>query len=289
MSHNVKTALIISVLVIALCLLVWVIVSNLRLELNSYTVSTEHVPKGLDGFRIAQVSDLHNALFGEENEKLLAALEKAKPSIIIITGDMIDSRHTDVDIALELAEGMMKIAPCYYVNGNHESRRSEYSELKEGLSELGVVVLEDSSVTFECQGESLTLVGLVDPSFKVDYLVGDEQSVMRAALDELVPTDGFTVLLSHRPEKFELYAEYGFDLVFSGHAHGGQFRLPFIGGLYAPGQGLFPEYDAGLFTSGRTNMIVSRGLGRTVVPIRINNSPEVVVVELKAEVQNAAN
>ena len=84
-----------------------------------------------------------------------------------------------------------------------------------------------------------------------------------------------------------MYAEYGFDLVFSGHAHGGQFRLPFIGGIYAPGQGLFPEYDAGLFTQGRTNMIVSRGLGRTVVPIRINNSPEVVVVEL--EVQNAAN
>lgn len=287
MSTNVKIILIISALIIATFFLVQLIVSNLKIEVSTYVVSTERVPEGLDGFRIVQISDLHNAEFGKDNEKLIALLEEAEPDIIVISGDMIDSRNTNVKVALELAEVMVAIAPCYYVNGNHEARLSEYADLRDGLTALGVVVLEDSSVTVEHDGEIFTIVGVSDPSFKVDYLTDDEESVMRQTLDELADTDGFTVLLSHRPELFELYAEYGFDLVFSGHAHGGQFRLPFIGGLYAPGQGLFPEYDAGVFTSGNTNMIVSRGIGKSVVPMRINNSPEIVVVELKAEVKNA--
>lgn len=287
MSTNVKIILIISALIIATSFLVQLIVSNLKIEVSTYVVSTERVPEGLDGFRIVQISDLHNAEFGKDNEKLIALLEEAEPDIIVISGDMIDSRNTNVKVALELAEAMVAIAPCYYVNGNHEARLSEYADLGDGLTALGVVVLEDSSVTVERCGEIFTVVGVSDPSFKVDYLTDDEESVMRQTLDELADTDGFTVLLSHRPELFELYAEYGFDLVFSGHAHGGQFRLPFIGGLYAPGQGLLPEYDAGVFTSAGTNMIVSRGIGKSVVPMRINNSPEIVVVELKAEVKNA--
>jgi predicted MPP superfamily phosphohydrolase len=287
MSTNVKIILIISALIIATFFLVQLIVSNLKIEVSTYVVSTERVPEGLDGFRIVQISDLHNAEFGKDNEKLIALLEEAEPDIIVISGDMIDSRNTNVKVALELAEAMVAIAPCYYVNGNHEARLSEYADLGDGLTALGVVVLEDSSVTVEHDGEIFTVVGVSDPSFKVDYLTDDEESVMRQTLDELADTDGFTVLLSHRPELFELYAEYGFDLVFSGHAHGGQFRLPFIGGLYAPGQGLLPEYDAGVFTSAGTNMIVSRGIGKSVVPMRINNSPEIVVVELKTEVKNA--
>jgi predicted MPP superfamily phosphohydrolase len=287
MSTNVKIILIISALIIATSFLVQLIVSNLKIEVSTYVVSTERVPEGLDGFRIVQISDLHNAEFGKDNEKLIALLEEAEPDIIVISGDMIDSRNTNVKVALELAEAMVAIAPCYYVNGNHEARLSEYADLGDGLTALGVVVLEDSSVTVEHDGEIFTVVGVSDPSFKVDYLTDDEESVMRQTLDELADTDGFTVLLSHRPELFELYAEYGFDLVFSGHAHGGQFRLPFIGGLYAPGQGLLPEYDAGVFASAGTNMIVSRGIGKSVVPMRINNSPEIVVVELKAEVKNA--
>lgn len=287
MSTNVKIILIISALIIATSFLVQLIVSNLKIEVSTYVVSTERVPEGLDGFRIVQISDLHNAEFGKDNEKLIALLEEAEPDIIVISGDMIDSRNTNVKVALKLAEAMVAIAPCYYVNGNHEARLSEYADLGDGLTALGVVVLEDSSVTVERCGEIFTVVGVSDPSFKVDYLTDDEESVMRQTLDELADTDGFTVLLSHRPELFELYAEYGFDLVFSGHAHGGQFRLPFIGGLYAPGQGLLPEYDAGVFTSAGTNMIVSRGIGKSVVPMRINNSPEIVVVELKAEVKNA--
>jgi predicted MPP superfamily phosphohydrolase len=287
MSTNVKIILIISALIIATSFLVQLIVSNLKIEVSTYVVSTERVPEGLDGFRIVQISDLHNAEFGKDNEKLIALLEEAEPDIIVISGDMIDSRNTNVKVALELAEAMVAIAPCYYVNGNHEARLSEYADLGDGLTALGVVVLEDSSVTVEHDGEIFTVVGVSDPSFKVDYLTDDEESVMRQTLDELADTDGFTVLLSHRPELFELYAEYGFDLVFSGHAHGGQFRLPFIGGLYAPGQGLLPEYDAGVFASAGTNMIVSRGIGKSVVPMRINNSPEIVVVELKTEVKNA--
>ena len=107
---------------------------------------------------------------------------------------------------------------------------------------------------------------------------------MDTKLEELhTEDDVFTILLSHRPELFDIYADHGMDLILSGHAHGGQFRLPFIGGLVAPNQGLFPEYDAGIYTEGNTNMLVSRGVGNSILPFRINNRPEVILIELQAE------
>jgi len=124
-------------------------------------------------------------------------------------------------------------------------------------------------------------MGVDDPSLQTDYLFGDAESAMKAQLQTLMrEKNAYTVLLSHRPELFDVYAENGVDLILSGHAHGGQFRLPFIGGLAAPNQGLFPEYDGGLYTNNGTNMIVSRGVGNSIVPFRFNNRPEVVLVEL---------
>ena len=123
-----------------------------------------------------------------------------------------------------------------------------------------------------------------DSSFVTDYLFGDSETVTKDVLSELISDeDVFTILLSHRPELFDAYVECKADLVFSGHAHGGQFRLPFIGGIVAPNQGLFPEYDAGQFKEGSTNMIVSRGIGNSILPFRVNNRPEIVLVELKSE------
>ena len=176
----------------------------------------------------------------------------------------------------------MKIAPVYFVSGNHEARVSEYEDLKMGLAEAGVIVLENQKVEITRDGEAITLMGIDDPSFQESYLFGDAESVAKQAIEMLQSeSDGYTVLLSHRPELFELYVKTGMDLVFSGHAHGGQFRLPFIGGLVAPNQGFFPKYDAGQFTEENTTMIVSRGVGKSIIPIRFNNRPEIILAELK--------
>ena len=269
--------------VFLIAMIIWTAWENAALELNTYMVASEDLPESFDGYRIAHVSDLHNAEMGDGNEKLLAMLRDGEPDIIAITGDLIDSRNTDVEIALRFAEEAVRIAPCYYVTGNHEARVSEYSELKEGLTKLGVVVLEGERVELEQSGETITLIGVNDPSFQTDYLFGDSETVIQGSLQELInKNDGYTVLLSHRPELFKVYVESGADLVLSGHAHGGQFRLPLVGGLVAPNQGLFPVYDAGLYTEENTNMIVSRGIGNSILPFRFNNRPEVILIELEA-------
>ena len=260
----------------------WILLGNTQLEITEYYVSSSRIPDPFDGFEIAQISDLHNAEFGDENKDLLELLSQIKPDVIVLTGDLIDSRQTDIEIALDFAGKAVQIAPVYYVSGNHEARVPEYAELKMGLTDLGVTVLENQKAQITRDGESITLMGIQDPSFSTDYLFGDAESVSRQAITSLQnESDGFTVLLSHRPELFNLYVDTGMDLVFSGHAHGGQFRLPVLGGLVAPNQGFFPKYDAGQFIEENTTMIVSRGVGNSIIPFRINNPPELVVVELK--------
>ena len=278
--QNKKTVLIVSVLII-LAIGIWILWSNTTLEVNEYEIVNDRIPQGFDGFRIAQVSDLHNAEFGEGNEKLIQLLSQTDPDIIVLTGDLIDSRHTDIEIALDFARQAIKLAPVYYVSGNHEARVREYEDLKMGLAEAGVVILENQNVQITREGESITLMGIDDPSFQEDYLFGDSESVARQAIDDLQnESEGYTILLSHRPELFDLYVDTGMDLVFSGHAHGGQFRLPFVGGLVAPNQGFFPKFDEGRFTEENTTMIVSRGVGNSIIPIRFNNRPEIVLVTL---------
>ena len=280
-----KKCIILSVVVVILiALVIWIAWGNTALELNTYAVTSSRLPKSFDGYRIAHVSDLHNAEMGEDNEKLLAMLREADPDMIAITGDLIDSRNTDVEIALQFAREAVKIAPCYYVSGNHEARVNEYEELKTGLISAGVIILEDTQTEISIEGQTITLIGINDPSFQTDYLFGDAETVMSSKVSELhTDGDGFTILLSHRPELFDTYTDHDIDLVLSGHAHGGQFRLPFIGGVVAPNQGLFPEYDAGIYTDGNTNMLVSRGVGNSILPFRINNRPEVILIELRAE------
>ena len=263
-------------------LIAWTLLGNTALEVNEYEIVSDRIPKEFDGFRIAQVSDLHNTEFGEGNSKLIGLLSQTEPDIIVLTGDLIDSRQTDIEIALSFARDAMKIAPVYFVSGNHEARVSEYEDLKMGLAEAGVIVLENQKVEITRDGEAITLMGIDDPSFQESYLFGDAESVAKQAIEMLQSeSDGYTVLLSHRPELFELYVKTGMDLVFCGHAHGGQFRLPFLGGLVAPNQGFFPKYDAGQFTEENTTMIVSRGVGNSIIPIRFNNRPEIILAELK--------
>ena len=219
---NRKKRVLFVVAFVLVALIVWTLWGNTALEVNEYEVVSDRIPQGFEGFRIAQVSDLHNAEFGEGNEKLIQLLSQTDPGIIVLTGDLIDSRHTDIEIALDFARQAVKIAPVYYVSGNHEARVREYEDLKMGLAEAGVVILENQKVQITREGESITLMGIDDPSFQEDYLFGDSESVARQAIDDLQnESEGYTILLSHRPELFDLYVDTGMDLVFSGHAHGG--------------------------------------------------------------------
>ena len=273
---------ILPLIIVGIFFITWTLWSNKALEVNEITVASSRIPSAFSGFRIAQVSDLHNAEFGEGNATLLKMLSECEPDIIVITGDLVDANHIDIDGALAFAEEAVGIAPAYYVTGNHEASISQYDILKSGLETVGVIVLEDESVYLERDGETIALLGLEDPNaiIKSD-LFGEVPAMINTKLSSLVSEEtGYTVLLSHRPELFENYVSSGIDLVLSGHAHGGQFRLPFVGGLIAPNQGLFPKYDAGLYTEGNTNMVVSRGIGNSIIPIRFNNRPEIVLIEL---------
>ncbi len=247
---------------------------NKSVVLTEYTVESERLPESFSGFRILQVSDLHNDEFGKDNKKLLSMMEEAKPDIIVITGDTIDSYGTEVEVAKSFLKKASKIAPCYYVTGNHEGREPlAFAELTDFFDSIGVTVLRGESVTLSQEGEAINIMGIDDPNFG---------SSVEESLSVGLP-EGYTVLLSHRPENFKAYVEAGADLVFCGHAHGGQFILPFIGGVYSPGEGLDPQYFRGIHTEGDTSMIVSRGLGNSVFPLRINNRPELVLAELRAK------
>lgn len=272
-------------IILALCaaallaLVIWTVWGNTALVLTEYTVQDPDIPAAFDGFRIVQVSDLHNGEFGRDNGRLLELIRAAQPDIIAITGDLIDSRHTDIPVALAFAERAVEIAPCYYVTGNHESRmEAEYAQLKAGLLALGVAVLENEKVKLDRSGETIQLLGVLDPAFETHYRT-TEAATMEKNLASL-SQEGYQILLSHRPEFMDLYTQYDIDLVLSGHAHGGQVRLPYIGGLFAPSQGIFPKYDGGLFEEGQTKMLVSRGIGSSIIPLRFNNRPEVVLITL---------
>lgn len=253
------------------------IYQNQHIQVNEITIKSEKLPQGFAGYKIAHISDLHNAEFGENNEKLLSTIKEEKPDIIVITGDIVDSRKTNVQIARDFINNASKIAPVYYVTGNHESRvsnenRIDYVELNENIT-----ILHNRDILLEKGESKIQIIGIDDP----DYALADDSfAYMNNELEKYRDNEYFKVLLSHRPELFNVYAENDMDIVFSGHAHGGQVRLPFIGGIIAPHQGLFPEYDSGLYTSGDTNMIVSRGVGDSILPLRINNPPEIIIVTL---------
>lgn len=272
------------IVLLSLCavLAVWIVWSNVTVGATYYTVASDRLPAAFDGYRIAVISDLHNAEFGENNSTLISLVEQEAPDIIAFTGDLIDtgSDH-DVAIAEALVRELAKIAPCYYVTGNHEARvPGPYHELEQDLLSMGVIVLHDSAERLVRDGETLQIAGLDDPNF-TDRDTSLHEAILRSKLQDMGLTGDYCVLLTHRPETIEAYKSEDIDLVLSGHTHGGQFRLPFLGGIAAPNQpGLFPKYDAGRFDEGNTTMIVSRGVGNSSIPFRINNRPEVVVVDL---------
>ena len=262
---------------------------NNALMITEIKFSNPNVTESFEGFKIVQISDLHNKDFGDEPNKLIKKMQALTPDIIVITGDLIDSRHTNINTAIKFVEAAQELAPVYFVSGNHESNSGKYEELCEKLVSAGAVILDNKSVMITHNDGSIRLTGLIDPAFLYDrggYTEEQALSVMQNILQTMIKNDidVFDILLSHRPELIDLYADAGADLVFTGHAHGGQFRLPFIdGGLIAPNQGLFPKYTSGIYRNKDTAMIVSRGVGNSIIPIRIFNRPEIIVVTLRSE------
>ena len=268
-------------LLLILALVIWILWANKAVMLNKITIKSNKLPQSFDGFKIAHLSDIHNTDLGNGNIDVINILKTQKPDIIAITGDLLDTRRPGYDISIDLIKEASKIAPCYFVPGNHEAKSSQYIPLRSKLNSIEVEVVEDRKIQIERNGEYITLIGICDPLIKTQKLTGDSKTVTNKRLDNLnIDKNSYNVLLAHRPELFDIYAEHEIDLVLAGHAHGGQVRLPFIGGLYAPNQGLFPEYDSGLYTKNDTNMVVSRGLGKSVIPLRFNNRPEVIIIEL---------
>lgn len=256
----------------------WIIFENKNIQVNELTITSKNLPEDFVGYKIAHVSDLHNAEFGKDNVQLLSLIKDSAPDIIVITGDIVDSRHTDVQIARSFINKASDIAPVYYVTGNHDARVSEEKRIDSVTLNKNITVLHNEDVFLNIGDSKIQLIGVDDP-----YYVSTA-SYSEAYLNyelEKYNNEHFKILLSHRPELIETYVNNKIDIVFSGHAHGGQFRLPFAGGVYAPHQGLFPEYTSGLYTENDTNLVVSRGLGNSLFPFRINNPPEIIIATLK--------
>lgn len=259
----------------------WTVWNNKRVKLTHHEIKNKKISSAMSGCTIVHISDFHNTLFGENHQKLVDKIRITTPDLIAVTGDLLDSRTTKMEVAISFIEELVKVAPVYYVSGNHESRIPEYEAFERNLRQLNVTVLNNERIEVKVGMDSFQLHGVKDPAFGRKERGISEREVMADQLNKMnYSANKYTVLLSHRPELIDLYAEYPIDLILSGHAHGGQIRLPFVGGLLAPNQGFFPLYTSGLYLNKQTSLIVSRGIGNSAFPLRFNNPPEVVVIRL---------
>lgn len=263
-------------LIIIMCFYIFLVLNNEWLKVTSHEFTSEKIPQQFDGFKIVQLSDLHDAEFGENHERLIKKVEKLDPNIIVFTGDVIDSRRYDLEKSLSAMKQLVEIAPVYYVLGNHEVATNETAWIYEQLQSVGVSPLKNESIPLEMDGETIALAGIEDPLMGVPVETMIEKAFASTEDGQL------QVLLSHRPERFDDYVAASLDLVLTGHAHGGQIRLPFIGGLVAPTQGLFPKYTGGVYQEENTEMIVNRGLGNSIFPQRLFNRPEIIEITFKS-------
>lgn len=277
-----KLIIFVAVLLVIAGLAVWAFYSGLTVV--TYTVASEKVPAGRS-VRIAVIADLHSDIFGNNQRDLLDMIKAQKPDIIALVGDIVDDETPEVGAKLFL-EDVAKIAPAYYVSGNHEFWSGKCDEIKQMVRGYGITVLGNEREYITVNGVRLCICGVDDPEVlkythdnDILTLPGYESLLKRFSdLDDRK----FNILLAHRPESIEEYRKYNFDLVLSGHTHGGQVRIPlFVNGIFAPDQGYFPKYGGGMYTFDDITMVISRGL--TLKHPRVFNAPEVVIVDIEGE------
>lgn len=259
---------------LAILVILTLIALDERLILRTYTVAS---PKLTAEVRLAVVTDFHSS---DNADDVVAMVASCAPDAVLLVGDMFDddTQNRPTERTLSLMRQLSAQYPCYYVSGNHEAWTGEMDALYQQTEEAGVTVLRMSSGVLTVRGQRIALCGIPDPYEMVFSGAPDTEEQLRQALEDVDSAD-FTVLLAHRPELLAKYAQFPLDLVVSGHAHGGQVRIPgVLNGLYAPNQGWFPKLAGGAYTQDGTTLIVSRGLAvRTRLP-RIFNRPEVVLV-----------
>lgn len=265
-------------------MLVWLYNENTHLKQKIYNItSSAEESKTVKEYKIAQISDFHNTNSKRLKNSIIKSLKEVQPNIIVITGDLIDSRRTSATTAYEFLKKITDIAPVYYVLGNHESRKENIQEITERFLETGVNILRNEKVELF---EGMELVGLDDANFfsptEQEALSKEVKEKLKHKLQGIITEkDKYIVLITHRPELLDIYSEVNVNLVLTGHAHGGQIRLPFVGGLYAPSQGILPKYSKGKYAQDKTEMIVSGGIGNSGFPFRVNNKPELVIINIK--------
>lgn len=259
---------------------------NSHLSKSRFTVYSPEITEDFNNFKIIHISDLHSKEFGKNQDSLINQIKTEKPDIIVYTGDLIDEKETSHKNGLKLLSRCKDIAPTYYVTGNHEWWDSNAVEIKDELRNNGIIVLENNNNFISRKSSTLQIAGVDDPdrslrdeSLKITYKQQLEYALYKT------DSKNFTILLAHRPEDFNLYQELNVDLALTGHTHGGQIQLPFIGGLLAPDQGFFPKYDKGLFKEGNSYMVVNSGLGNSTLFPRLFNQPEIGIITLKHQNQ----
>lgn len=246
--------------------------SNGHITTTVYTIENDKLDPAFDTYTIAQVSDLHNAEFGLSIDELIESVKASDPDLIVMTGDMIGNWVKDYDKALAFIKEAKTIAPVIVVDGNHDAQEFTYGFQKQAMIDAGAIVLEDQAMTLLIGESSIHLIGM-----KERFGILDRGSPIQSLIDPEV----FNLVLAHHPESFLDYVGIKADLVLTGHAHGGQFRFFGIP-IYSPDQGLFPKYTSGIFTLDQTSMVISRGLGESVLPLRLFNPPELVILKLQS-------
>lgn len=250
---------------------------NFTLQVEPVELFFESLPPQFDGLRVAELSDLHGRSFGKNNVRLLRTLQKARPDMICICGDLFDEK-TDLTMLEPLLTGLTDIAPVYYVTGNHEWQVKNLRETLQKIRAWGVTVLENEGRVLSRGGAEMVVAGVHDPCGPYDM------KTPAALVRELRSTQGndFILMLSHRNDELAMWSQLGVQLVLSGHCHGGVVRLPFVGGVFGTRRELFPEYDAGVYRQDGTTLFVSRGLGYTNVHFRLFNRPHVPIMILRS-------
>jgi len=257
--------------------------SNTRLVTTEYELFYPNLPAAFDGYRVVLLADLHGVEHGDNNERLVDAIKSAKPDIIGIAGDLIDRYQpgnpveAQIETVQNLVHQLVRIAPVYYVTGNHEWDSGSVRPLLSMLEENDVNVMQNQYKRITLGNDMIILAGIDDPGGPADMIKPD---VFIKNIQERENT-GFIVVLNHRNYSLSLFSELGVDLILSGHAHGGMVRLPFTDGLIGARYELFPTYTRGIYTKDDTNMVVTAGLGNHFGCTRFLNNPEVVVVELR--------